>query len=125
MRLLKDKLWRECKRIIRSRYGNKNGTWNCYTCGALLDEPRKAQTGHFIPSSICSTAMRYNLDNLRIQCYRCNINLSGNWPAYERNLDIEMGIGFADELKATNEQTKNMQYDSIWYEDTIDRYKKL
>lgn len=123
--LLKKRLWAECKRIIRLRYQKHNGTWDCFTCGANLDEPKKAQTGHFIPSSVCSTEMRYDLDNLRIQDYRCNINFSGNWPEYEKRLNQEMGEGFTDRLKKRNEETKGKQYDSIWYQNKIEEYKKI
>ena len=123
IRLLKSKLWNECKRIIRTRYGNGDGTFSCYTCGAHLDEPRKAQTGHFIPSSICSVHMRYHLDNLKIQCYRCNINLSGNWIEYEKHLKAD-GID-PDELKKENEETKNRQYDRLWYEAKIAEYQQI
>lgn len=122
MRLLKSKLWGECKRIIRERYGNGNGTYTCYTCDAHLDRPAKAQTGHFIPSSVCSAHMRYHLDNLRVQCYRCNINLSGNWVEYEKRLEREMGAGFVERLKQENEDTKGKQYDRLWY---IEQYERL
>ncbi len=122
---LQKKLWEECKRITRLRYQNFDGTWNCFTCGAHLDVPVKCQTGHFIPSSICSTEMRYDLDNLRIQDYRCNINLSGNWVEYEKRLDAEKGEGFAKNLKKRNEVTKNKQYDSLWYIQKIEEYKNI
>lgn len=125
IRLLKNKLWNECKRIVRERYIDQNGNWHCYTCDALLDEPKKAQTGHFIPSSICSVEMRYDLDNLRVQCYRCNINLSGNWPEYEKRLNIEKGDGFTDKLKERNESTKGLSYRSDWYEIYINNYKQI
>lgn len=125
MRLLKQKLWNECKRIIRERYLRHDGTWNCFTCGAHLDIPAKAQTGHFIPSSVCSVEMRYDLDNLRVQCYRCNINLSGNWIEFEKRLNAEKGEGFTDKLKARNESTKGLQYDQLWYEMYLANYKEL
>lgn len=125
IRLLKKKLWEECKRIIRLRYQQHDGSWNCYTCDNKLEEPKQAQTGHFIPSSICSTEMRYDLDNLRVQCYRCNINLSGNWPEYEKRLNKEMGEGFTDKLKARNETTKGQMYRADWYEMYIKNYKEI
>lgn len=125
LRVLKNRLWAECKRIIRERYLDHNGNWHCFTCDALLDEPKKAQTGHFIPSSVCSTEMRYDLDNLRVQCYRCNINLSGNWIEYEKRLNREKGDGFTEKLKQRNESTKGLQYDRIWYETYINNYKEL
>lgn len=122
---LKKKLWEECKRIVRLRYQRHDGSWNCFTCGAYLDEPSKAQTGHFIPSSVCSTEMRYDLGNLRVQCYRCNINLSGNWIEYEKNLNKEMGEGYTERLKARNESTKGEKYGSDWYELYIENYKLI
>jgi hypothetical protein len=122
---LKAKLWEECKRIIRLRYLKHDGTWDCFTCGNRLDIPAKAQTGHFIPSSVCSTEMRYNLNNLRIQCYRCNINLSGNWIEYEKNLRKEMGKDFPEKLKAKNESTKGKMYREDWFEMYIKNYKEI
>lgn len=118
MRLLKDKLWRECKRIIRERHGN-----TCYTCGKKGLEGSNWQTGHYIPSSICSASMRYDLDNLRPQCYRCNINLSGNWPEYEIHLQKD-GID-PEELKQRNRLSTGKQYDSLWYESKIEEYRNL
>lgn len=122
---LKKKLWEECKRIIRLRYVKHDGTWNCFTCDARLEQPSQAQTGHFIPSSVCSTEMRYDLDNLRVQCYRCNINLSGNWIEYEKRLNQEMGQGFTEKLKQRNESTKGLMYRSDWYEMYINNYRQI
>lgn len=118
MRLLKDKLWAECRRIIKERHGN-----TCYTCGARELSGSNWQTGHFIASSICSVELRYSLDNLRPQCAACNIWKSGNWLAFENHL-IKDGID-VQELKQRNEQTKNKQYDSLWYEAKIAEYKLL
>lgn len=117
-RQLKDKLWAECKRIIRIRHGN-----TCYTCGAQGLQGSNWQTGHFISSSICSVEMRYSLDNLRPQCMVCNIHRSGNWPAYEKHL-IQEGID-VQELKDRNEKTKGKQYDSLWYLAKIEEYKSV
>lgn len=122
---LKKKLWEECKRIVRLRYVKHDGTWNCYTCGAHLTSPSQAQTGHFIHSSVCSVEMRYDLGNLRVQCYRCNINLSGNWIEYEKRLNIEMGVGYTERLKSRNESTKGLMYREDWYEMYIRNYKEI
>lgn len=118
IRLLKKKLWAECKRITRERYGN-----TCFTCGKRGLEGSGWQTGHFISSSICSVEMRYSLDNLRPQCYNCNINKSGNWVAYEKRLK-SCGID-VEEMKQRNEDTKNLQYDSLWYLNKIEEYRQL
>jgi hypothetical protein len=67
--------------------------------------------------------MRFSLDNLRPQCFACNIHRSGNWPAYERHL-IADGIDVA-ELKRRNEQTKDMKADILWYQRKIAEYEQL
>jgi hypothetical protein len=69
--------------------------------------------------------MRYDLDNLRIQCFRCNINLSGNWVEYEKNLKKEKGEQFPEKLKLRNESTKGLSYRSDWYEQYINNYKNI
>lgn len=115
---LKAKLWELCKQITRKRYGN-----TCYTCGKSGLEGGNWQTGHFISSSICSTELRYDLANLRPQCYNCNINKSGNWLAYEIHLKVD-GVDI-EALKARNEATKNLMYREDWYETKIAEYQKI
>lgn len=122
-RLLKNKLWAECKRIIRSRYANPDGTWNCFTCGRHIDAPHKAQTGHFIASSICGANLRYDLRNLRIQDYFCNINLGGNGAEYYKRLVETEGQEYVDQLFADKNVT--IKADTQWYLDKIEEYKKL
>lgn len=95
---LKKILWEHCKRIVRARYVNKDGTWNCYTCGRPILEPNNAHTGHFIPSGACGAFLRYDLRNLRIQDYYCNINLGGNGSSYYKHLVEEVGQEEVDQL---------------------------
>jgi len=67
--------------------------------------------------------VRYLLDNLRPQCFHCNINLSGNWVAFEKHL-LKDGIDI-DALKKRNEETKGTVYPLSWYQEKIEEYKKL
>ena len=118
---LKKQLWQLCRAIIIGKHGRV-----CYTCPngtESLLEGANCQVGHFIPSSICSGEMRYYLDNLRPQCFRCNIHLSGNWPAYEAHLRRD-GID-VEELKRRNEQTKGLKYDIHWYRAKIAEYETI
>lgn len=113
---LKAQLWELCKNITRKQYGN-----TCYTCNKGGLEKGNWQTGHFISSSICSTELRYDLQNLRPQCYNCNINKSGNWLAYEQHLirdNVDVTL-----LKQKNEKTKNLMYREEWYEQKIEEYQ--
>lgn len=113
----KDRLWELCKQITRKKYG-----YSCYTCFAYTEYPH---TGHFITDSTCSTEISYSLDNLRPQCYRCNIHLSGNWVAFESRMVIEHGQKFVDDLKKRNEQTKGGDYKLYWYEQKIIEYENI
>lgn len=114
---LKAKLWELCKILTRQKYG-----YSCYTCGQKTEAPH---TGHFISSSVCSAELRYSLDNLRPQCYRCNIHLSGNWLSFEQKLVSENGKEWVEALKRRNQETKGRQYDSLWYEAKIKEYSSL
>lgn len=95
---LKKILWELCKRITRARYIKKDGTWNCYTCGRAIIEPSAAHTGHFIPSGACGAFLRYDLRNLRVQCYGCNINGGGMGAMYYKKLVEEMGQSHVDQI---------------------------
>lgn len=114
---LKRKLWAITRLIIIKQHGT-----TCYTCGARNLVGANLQVGHFISSSVCSASFRYSLDNLRPQCFRCNIHLSGNWPAYEEHLKRD-GID-VEELKRRNKQT-TIKADSIFYEAKISEYETL
>lgn len=115
---LKKKLWELTKQIIRKKHGN-----TCFCCGAKGLEGSNWHTGHFIPSSIGGASLRYNLDNLRPCCYRCNIHLSGNWPAFFENLTTELGKDRVDILMAL--KNRIIQADRFWYETKIEEYQEV
>lgn len=120
---LKDELWNECKRITRERYIKDDGTWNCFTCDRRIDEPCKAQTGHFIPSGTCGAFLRYDLRNLRIQDYYCNINLGGNGSQFYKRLVEENGQDYVDQL--FKDKNVTIKADAYWLQSKIDEYKLL
>ena len=92
---LKKKLWKLCKIKTRERYGNC-----CYTCGRTGLSGSNWHTGHMIPKSICGAYLKYDLRNLRPQCYHCNINLGGNGAAFLRNMDLIEGGEYVEKLYA-------------------------
>ena len=114
---LKKQLWQLCREITIKRDGS-----DCFTCPSKNLEGSSRQLGHFISSSICSTELRYDLRNLRIQCYACNIHKSGNWLAYENRLIREHGEAYVRELKERNEATKSLMYREDWYKAKIAEY---
>lgn len=115
---LKEKLWELCKQLTRLTYGN-----SCYTCGKSGLEGSSWQTGHFIPSSICGGYLRYDLRNLRPQCYRCNIDLSGNGSIFYRNLVRDKGQDYVDTLFKDKERIQKV--DTLFLQNKIDEYTLL
>ena len=115
-------LWIECKRIVRQTYIKKDGTWDCFTCGRLINEPAKAQTGHFIANSICGAYLRYDLRNLRIQCYNCNINAGGNGAMYYKCMVAEKGQEYVDTIME-DKQKSIKAYDR--YQEQLQEYKEM
>lgn len=115
---LKVKLWTLCKLLIRRRHGN-----TCYTCGAANLSGSNWHTGHFIPSSAGGVLLRYNLENLRPQCYNCNINLGGNGAEYYRRMVAEKGETFVDNLFTLKHSL--IKADWVWFEEQIANYKQL
>jgi hypothetical protein len=117
---LKKKLWELCKTLTRKHYGNV-----CFTCDKHGLVGSNWHTGHFLTSSTCSTELRYDLKNLRPQCYHCNINLSGNWQIFEERLIHTEGQAYVDELKARNKATKGGLYDTYWVQQKIAEYSNM
>jgi len=123
LKALKNRVWELCKQIIRSQYIKSDGTWNCYTCGRIIDVPAKAQTGHFIASSVCGAYLRYDLRNLRVQDYYCNINLGGNGSYFYKNLVSEKGQEYVNQLFI--DKNKIIKADEIFFLQKIDEYEKI
>ena len=110
-------LWVECKRIIRQKYGNI-----CYSCGKTGLVGSDWHTGHFIPNSSGGAFLRYNLSNLRPQCYHCNVNLGGNGVFYYRELVRREGTEYVEQLIADKNKIVKA-YDH--YEQLLELYRTL
>lgn len=120
-RKVQDELWQECRRISLKRYLQKDETHRCFTCDKPVEGSNR-QLGHFIPNSVGGALLRYNLDNLRIQCYYCNINLGGNGSEFYRRLLKEKGQEYIDKLfQLKNQTVKALDH----YKQLLDEYKKL
>ena len=101
---LKKQLWEAIKAEVRKR---DKGV--CQACGATGLEGSNAQTSHLIASSICGGYLRYDLRNLYLCCFRCNISLSGNIAELYRNVQSKHGQAFLDQLHA--DKNKIIQLD--------------
>lgn len=78
---LKKKLWALIAPMIRERYGPR-----CFTCGG-----NGTQTGHMFPKGRAHAVSAFMPDNLRPQCYNCNINLGGNGAEFSRRYILGYG----------------------------------
>lgn len=83
-RQLNQKLWGECKRLTRERYGNR-----CYTCGKQPLEGVNWHTGHAKPKAALPLKFKYDIRGLRPQCYNCNVNLGGVTDVFVAKLEQE------------------------------------
>jgi len=110
-------LWELCRIIIKQTYGN-----TCYTCGKKNLEGSNWHIGHFIPKAACGANLKYDLRNLRPQCYHCNINLGGNGAIYYKNMLDREGTKYVGKLFADKQKTVKA-YDH--YVMLIDKYKEM
>lgn len=117
LKRLKELLWQECRRITILRYGS-----NCFTCGKFCEGSGR-HVGHFLPSSTCGAYLRYDLRNLRIQCYNCNINQGGAGADYYRKLVETEGQKYVDQL--FKDKHISIKADVWWYQEMIDKYKEI
>jgi hypothetical protein len=93
VRLTKDKLWAECKRITRERYGN-----TCYTCGRQNLTGRDWQTGHGKAKAALPLRYKFDIRNLRPQCGTCNVYRGGMTDIFIAKLEQELeGLAFLEE----------------------------
>lgn len=80
---LKKELWKLFSLYIRQR-----DNFTCFTCGRK-GEGSGIHAGHFVPKSVGGLALYFHEENVRAQCYNCNINLSGNQYVFSQKLGDE------------------------------------
>lgn len=114
---IQNKLWDECKRIIRARHGNV-----CYTCGATGLSGSNWHTGHLWAKASLGAFMKYDLRVLRPQCYNCNINHGGAGADFFRRMSLENGEDYMRILYQDRQVTVKA-YD--YYTKLLEEYKKL
>lgn len=93
----KKKLWSLISEYIRRKKADSNGYVKCSTC-ETVKHWREMQAGHWIPQAQ-GDSIRFELSNINVQCYRCNVNLGGNGPEYYEFMLIEYGQEEMDRLK--------------------------
>lgn len=99
---IQNKIWEYCRILIKSKYGH-----TCYTCGAKGITGANCQVGHMFPKASVGAYLKYDLRNLRPQCYNCNINLGGNGAVFIENMRKIEGDEYVDQLIKDKQITVN------------------
>lgn len=76
-------------------------------------------SGHYIVKGACGLEYYFHEKNVHAQCYRCNINLSGNSAEYRKRLIQEYGEKAVKDLE-TNYHNPSSNFP---FEDKIAYYK--
>lgn len=99
---LKIDLDRVVSRYVRLKEIDSEHKCECFTCGRKAHY-LKQHCGHFI--NRVHLATRWLIQNLRVQCVKCNIELRGNIKVYAERLEEENkgSVEFLQELSRTVE----------------------
>ena len=93
--------------------GNK-----CISCNKT---PLKENGGHFFNANN-HWNVRFDEDNVHLQCEHCNTFLSGNLINYRTNLIEKIGIERYNELEAKSNVTRKFTVEEL--KEIIEEYKK-
>ena len=120
---LKSKLWEVFSLYIKQKYSPDGKNVNCFTCGRNLQiGTSNCQGGHYY-SQGGFKALQFNENNVRPQCYNCNINLNGNTQIFRENLIAEIGEEAVNELD--RHRHDEMRWSASELEEKIKHYKEL
>jgi hypothetical protein len=105
--------------IVFSQYIRRKDAVNeiatCVTCGKK-DHYKKLQCGHFMSRRHYST--RWEINNVGIQCYGCNITNQGQQFLFAKYLGLEV----AEQMVAKSKQV--VKFTDSDLQDMIDYYKE-
>lgn len=120
---LKAELWIWFALYMKKKYSVDGEFCNCYTCGANLKiGTLGCHMGHYYTKK-GYPALYFNENNVRPQCFRCNVNLSGNTPIFREKLIDEIGEDGVAELD--NHRHDTVKWSRSELEDLIIKYKEL
>ena len=119
---LTKELDRVFSQFIRLKYSNKEGVVFCYTCGHFTHY-KKIHAGHFI--SRWYKATRWNENNVRPQCFMCNIYKKGDSVKFRINLIQEIGEKEVEKMEDESARfIKRGAVEKEWMEQKINYYKQ-
>ena len=114
---LRKKLDALVSQYVRRLYSDDNGEVTCYTCTKRAHY-KEMQCGHFVPRQYL--AARYDLRNLRVQCYACNMLYNSQPSTFAYKLELETRGIVAELNKLRYVITKDYPYAP-----EIERFTKL
>jgi hypothetical protein len=90
-------------------------------CISCKQKPKKVNAGHFWNANN-HWNVRFDEDNVHVQCERCNSYLSGNLLEYRTNLLTKIGAERFNELEARARVTRKFTKDEL--KEIIKTYKQ-
>lgn len=104
---------------VRLKYADKDGMVKCYTCDDVYHY-KKLQCGHYISRLFKYT--RWDLNNLRPQCFYCNMRRAGCAFIFRQNLVDEIG---EDIVKAMEKKARELFIEKDeWIQAKLDELPK-
>jgi ribosomal protein S26 len=91
-------------------------------CISCKQKPKKVNAGHFWNANN-HWNVRFDEDNVHVQCERCNSYLSGNLLEYRTNLISKIGAERFNQLEARARVTRKFTKDEL--KELIKKYKKM
>lgn len=107
-------------RFVRLQAADHEGIVQCFTCPQKTTI-KKIQCGHYV--SRFYKATRWDLRNLRPQCFWCNIWKRGDPVTFRERLVKELGEAVVTEMEAA--RSYSYKLDKVWLQSEIDRYSLL
>lgn len=112
--------WRKELWKVFSEYVRKRDDGQCYTCNTKKHW-KEMQAGHYRTGATCNLDLYFDERNVHTQCYRCNINLSGNWREYQSRMHREYGKEIDTVFDVMNQKTP--KWDKRDYAQKIEEFK--
>ena len=95
---------------VRLSAADEYGIIRCYTCGETKHW-KEVDAGHFQSRAKFST--RWDEQNVKAQCKKCNMVNGGQQYKFGKRLDVEYGEGTADVVLAKSNQPVKFSSDEL------------
>jgi hypothetical protein len=96
---------------VRSKDADHAGMVDCFTCGVTKNWKYEIDAGHF--QSRGKYATRWDEQNVKPQCKRCNGFRGGEQYRFAKNLDTLYGDGTAEWLEFESNQSARFTNDEL------------